>query len=117
MSAGKFQTSVYVTDKGLVTTIRHQPETIQTWNPVATGTPVTGAPSAKVGSGRRTVGINARLARFKWSGNVPVGYDPGGVITLPIFTKAAFDAFIKTISYPYLGGGLEFTGDTPEKTR
>lgn len=114
MSAGMFTDTVYVTDGGLVTSIRVQPETITPFNAIGAGTILPGTPSARVSGGKRKIGISARIARFRWVAPAPTGYLQNGVITLPIFTKAAYEALVKNVSYPYLGTGLRFIGKTPE---
>lgn len=117
MSAGAFTDSIYQLDDGTPVNIRVQPETIaNAWNTAGTGTP-TIAVSARAGGGRRRVGINARVARFRWAATVPDGYDPAGVISLPILTKAKFDALVKNVDYPYLGSGLNLIGKTNESVR
>lgn len=118
MSAGKFQDRIYVTNSDAVYSIRVQPETITPWNENGTGSILPGSPSVAVSKGRRTIGINARVARFRWVGtSAPAGYDPSGIITVPILTRAAFQALTKGISYPYLTGGLELVGKSEEAIR
>ena len=117
MSAGAFNDGIYVTNGGLVTTARIQPETITTWNPAGVGPVLPGQPSAQVSRSQRSIGINARKARFKWNGAPPAGYLANSVITLPILTKAAFDALVKATAYAYLGGTLNLVGKTDEKIR
>jgi len=117
MSAGSFTQSVYQTDAGTPFVIRVQPETIaNAWNTAGAGTPAISL-SVNASGGRRRNGINARVARFKWVGAVPDGYEPGGIITLPILTKAKFDSLQKLVDYPYLGGGLNLIGKTNESIR
>lgn len=114
MSTGKFVDSVYETDAGTDVSIRVQPETITAWNPASVGTPAAGLPSAAVSKGKRSLGINARTARFKWAAAPGGGYDPNGIITLPIFTKDAFDGLQKNVDYPYGTTGLNLVGKTAE---
>lgn len=114
MSTGKFVDAIYETDAGTDVSIRVQPETITAWNPVGAGTPTPGYPSAQVSQGKRALGINARTARFKWAAAPGGGYDPNGIITLPIFTKAAYDNLVKGIDYAYGTTGLNLVGKTAE---
>lgn len=120
MSAGKFVDQVYVTTGGLVTSVRVQPETVTAWNANGSGTILPGTPSAHVSGSRNKIGINCRKARFRWVGTpptAPTGYDPNGIITVPILTNAAFQALVKNVSYPYLSGGLQLIGKTEERVR
>jgi len=117
MSAGKFVDRNYSTTAGLLVPIRIQPETITEWNPQAAGPLLPGQPSAQVSKGRRSIGINARIARFRWSGAVPDGYDPAGIITLPILTQSSFVALVKNTAYAYNGGTLNLVGKSEEKIR
>jgi len=114
MSAGRFTFGVYLSDGAVAYPFQFQAETITTWNPAATGTPAANTPSAVVSRGRRSRGVNARVARFRWTGSVPDGYEPSGIIRLPIFTKTAWDALQKATDYAYLGSNLNLVGKTPE---
>lgn len=117
MSSGDFIDSIYENDLGNPFSIRVQLETITTWNPAGTGTLTAGNPSAQVSGGGRSIGVNARLARFTWSGAPPTGYSANGVITVPILTKDAYDALVKNTNYAYQGGTLNLVGKTPETIR
>lgn len=117
MSQGKFQDAVYVDDLGNAHSIRIQPETINPWNTNGAGTIAPGTPSAKVSSSKRSIGVNARTARFKWVGTPPAGYDANGILQFPILTKAKFDALVKNLDYPYLTSGLNLVGKTNESIR
>jgi len=114
MSAGRFTFGVYNSDGGVSYPFQFQAETITTWNPAAAGVPVANTPSAVVSKGKRSRGVNARTARFRWSGSVPEGYEPAGIIRLPIFTKNAWDALAKNTDYAYLGNTLRLVGKTNE---
>jgi len=70
-----------------------------------------------VSKGRRAIGINARIARFRWKNVVPDGYEPNGIITLPILTKTAFDALAKQTDYAYQGSPLNLVGKSGETIR
>lgn len=117
MSAGAFQDGIYVTDAGTAVNIRVQPETITPFNANGTGTIAAGMPSAQASQSKRALGINARTARFKWSGTPPTGYLANSTISLPILTKAAFDALVKNTAYAYLGGTLNLVGKTNESIK
>jgi hypothetical protein len=117
MSSGVFSDNIYVADNGVAFTIRTQVETAAAWNPNGTGAPVAGNPSAQVSKGKRSIGVNARMARFKWSGTPPAAYKQDGIIALPILTQAAYTALVKNTNYAYLGGTLNLVGKTPEFIR
>jgi hypothetical protein len=118
MSSGTYIDATYVTDLSKIVPIRVQPETVNaTWNTNGLGTIEAGLPSAQVGRGRNTIGINARMARFSWFSGTPANYDESGIISLPILTKAKFDALVKATDYAYLGGVIRLVGKTSEKIR
>lgn len=124
MSAGNFATDgKYETDTGVVHPIRYQPETTSlSLNTVPNAAPAgaVGAnlPSARVGSGRRSFGINARLVRFRFTGTLPPGYSMNGILTLPVLTPAAFNSYGKSQTGTYTLNGTDydiaFVGKTPE---
>ena len=114
MSAGTFERTFYELDNGEVARARVQPETLAGFNPAAVG-PATVAGSARMGGGRRRFGINARFITAVWSGSAPTGYDPDGVIRIPIMTPTAYNALDLGDSLTYLGGTLEVIGKTGEK--
>lgn len=126
MSAGSFLKSKYETDQGNIVKISIQPETLTltvdgTANAAPSGDETGGFPSAKVGGGRNSIGINARLVRFKFTGTPPTGYKQDGVLTLPVLTLATYNAWVgkKTGTYDPGGGSvaIELIGPTPEKIR
>jgi hypothetical protein len=114
MSAGQFERSFYALDNGDIARARVQPETLAGFNPAAAG-PATVPGSARMGGGRRRFGINARFITAVWDGAPPTGYDPNGVIRIPIVTPAAYNAINLGDSLSYLGGTLEVIGKTGEK--
>lgn len=113
MSQGAFTDTIYNDADGDAWNIRVQPETITTWNPVGTGTPDTDV-SVKVGGSRRSYGIHARVARFRWQGTPPTGYLQNSIIRLPIFTQASYSALVKNTDYAYLGATLRLVGKSQE---
>lgn len=124
MSAGAFVPGIYTTDTGTPVNISVQPETkTLTLNAVTntdgTGPLQPGLPSAKVSGSRRSIGINARKVRVRFTGAIPPGYlGTTGIITLPVLTKTAFDAYAKQQTGTYTLGttayDVEFVGKTPE---
>ena len=128
MSAGDFLTNaVYETNDGNLVSIRIQPETLTlTLNTVANSQlagPIDPSyPSAKVSGGRRTLGINARKVRVKFTGALPPGYSGGkDTISLPVLTLAVFTGYGKGQTGTYTLNGtdydVEFVGKTPEAIR
>lgn len=102
MSAGSFQTTVYVADNGVSHPIRVQPETITTANPVGTAGTTTSDISARVGGSRRTLGLHARGLRLRFPATgVPDTYLARGVTFIPVFTKASWDAITKGSTFTY----------------
>lgn len=114
MSAGQFTRTFYQLDNGDIARARVQPETLAAFNPAAAG-PATVPGSARMGGGRRRFGINARFISATWTGSAPTGYDPDGVIRIPIMTPGAYNAISLGNSVAYLGGTLEVIGKTGEK--
>jgi len=117
MSQGKFIRGKYSTDAGVVHPIRIQPETViaQT-NPAPAGE-ITGLVTARVGGSRRQYGILARTVRLAWTGAAPDGYDPNGIITLPILTLAAYTALAPGQAVTYQGTAAQVIGKSPERIR
>lgn len=124
MSAGAFVSGIYVTDNNVAVNISVQPETKSlTLNAVAnvdgTGPIQAGLPSAKVSGTARSIGINARKVRVRFTGAVPPGYiGTMGIITLPVLTKTAWDSYAKQQTGTYTLEGtaydIEFVGKSPE---
>lgn len=126
MSAGPFQSAQYETNNGDVVSISVQPETLSFTaggqaNNSAAGMVSQGFPSAKVSGGRASIGINARLVRFKFTGTVPDGYKTDGVLTIPVLTPTAYNAYVKGAvgTYTVAGAAADIivVGPTPEKIR
>ena len=127
MSAGAFVPGIYVTDTNVPVNISVQPETKSlTLNAVAnadgTGPIQPGLPSAKVSGTQRSIGINARKVRVRFTGAVPPGYiGTSGIITLPVLTKSAWDAYGRQQTGTYTLEGtaydVAFVGKTGETIR
>lgn len=117
MSTGKFTRSRYEADGGVIYPIRIQPETIiGTFNPAPAGA-VNGNITVRVGGSRRQYGILARTVRLKWTGTVPDGYDPAGVLTIPVLTPGAYNDISAGQQVTYQGGQAEVIGKSPERVR
>ena len=117
MSAGRFVRSFYELDNGEVVACRVQPETIAGFNTPAAGPP-TQEGSANLSGARRRNGINARYISGRWAGETPpAGYDPRGVIRIPILDPAVYNGLTNGQQVTYLGTPLEIIGKTGEKIR
>lgn len=123
MSAGGFDRSRYEDDLGNVWAISVQPETLTLTIATVPNSPPAGAttprfPSAKVSGNRRSLGINARLCRIRFTNTVPTGYDPNGTISLPVLSLAAKAAFVRdavgTYTLDATDYDVEVVGVTPE---
>lgn len=121
MSAGPFQTVGYETNDGNVVPIRIQPETLAltlaaTANAAPAGAILAGWPSAQVGQGKRSLGINARTVTFRFTdGNAPAGYKNLSPITLPVLQDGVWAAYKKGDLGTYQGAPIEFVGKNNEK--
>ncbi len=125
MSAGAtLPNARYESDSGIIFPIRIQPETItlnlnSNTNTLPSGSVTLDVPSARVGSGRNSFGVNARLVRVRFTGAIPPGYLANGVITLPVLTPANYASYIKNSTGIYTLNGTDypviFAGRTPEK--
>lgn len=124
MSAGTYLNVGYEATNGTVFPIRVQPETTSfELDGVANGaggTPtLAGLPSAQVSKGHRSHGVNTRLIRFRFLSVTPPGYTPNSVLSLPVLTQGAYNAYDKnqTGSYTLLGTAYDvgYVGKTPEK--
>ncbi len=120
MSSGTFTRTRYELDNGDITNIRVQPETLALVIDGNTNAGVTDAVtrpgSAKVSGGRRSVGVNARLVRIRFTAPKD-GYAEGEVITLPWLQKATFDNLDLFSTGTYLGVSVELVGKTAESVR
>lgn len=122
MSAGKFSDSKYELDNGTIVGARVQPETLLAvlegnTNAAPVGDADVGYPKARVSSSPRSFGITMRQVNLKWTGAVPDGYDPAGTVTIPIMTKANFDAIGSTSTGTYLGSPVKVIGKRGETVR
>lgn len=115
---GTFTRAKYETNRGLVTNIRVQDETIAcVINSVGNDEPdadrTGGLPSAKVSGGRREIGINARTVTLILTA-AKTGYTIGKPLTIPALTKDFYDACEPGETGTYLGVACEVIGRTEE---
>lgn len=125
MSAGPtLEGARYESNNGIVFPIRIQPETITlNLNSVTNALPsaqvTLDVPSARVGAGRNSFGVNARLVRITFTAAVPPGYLENGVITLPVLTLTAYNAYTRGTTGTYNLNGTDYAvkwaGRSPEK--
>ena len=119
MSAGKYSTAgKYTADGGTIHPIRVQPETLtMTVGGTANAAPagaVNSPFSAKISKNRRGYGLKPRSITIRWDGAAPDGYDPNGLITLPILQAALFNSAQKDTAVSYLGSTAKVVYKTPE---
>lgn len=115
MSAGQFTLAKYQSDAGRTYNIRVQPET-QAFSGQAgvIAAAVSEEPSAIAKGSRRGFGVNARSVRVRFTAAPPAGYAPDQILTIPIFTLAAYAALTKGEEITYLGVAGIVVGKTPE---
>jgi hypothetical protein len=123
MSAGATILAVYDSDGGNSFNIRVQPDTLTLTiatvaNASGTGTPAPGLPSAKTSGGRRSIGVNARLIRVRFTGTLPPGYKMDGIIALPVLQPSIFNGYAKGQTGTYTLNTTDYdvivVGKTPE---
>jgi len=119
MSGGQFSTSKYAADSGNIYSIRVQPETLLATFATVPNTAPAGAVdqevSAKVSKGNRGIGIKPRSVTVRWTGAVPDGYDPRGLITIPVLTQTVYNGIVKGQTANYLGNAAEVVSKSPER--
>ena len=120
MSAGAFNLVKYEANDNKTFAIKTQPETellslAGTVNASGAGSVDDGLPSAIASGSRRTIGVHARTVSFKFTA-APAsgGYEIGQRLTLPVLTKAAWDAYVKGSVGTYLGAAIVRTGKSDE---
>lgn len=118
MSAGTFQLSKYETNAGGICSCRVQPETLALTIESATNDPPTDAvdqeASAVMNGGRRRIGVNARSVSLRWTATHPTGYDPNGIVRVPILKPSVWNAISKGDTGTYLGSAVEVVGKSSE---
>ena len=74
---------------------------------------ITNPISCRVSGGTRTLGLNAAKIRLEWTGTPPAGYDPNGILTLPLLNSAIRSAS-RGATGTYLNVAVRVVGTTPE---
>lgn len=121
MSSGAFEDGKY---GGLVAAdiypCRAQPESKGlTLNAVANSYPVgatTSVISARLKSSTKRIGINARTVRVQLTA-VLAGYKPNAILTIPVFTQAAWNSYGKGQTGTYQATAVRFVGKTGENIK
>jgi hypothetical protein len=121
MSSGPFETGKYESSEtGGIHAVRVQPETkalaIANQANAYPTDPIDAKPSAQVGKGKRSIGINCRTVSIKLTASL-TGYKSGSVIVLPWFVESTFAALANGMTGTYLGTACEVVGKSPEKVR
>lgn len=121
MSSGAFENGKYGSNTtGGIHAVRVQPETkALTLGGVANAYPtgaVDSTPSAQIGRGKRSIGINARTVSIRLTATL-AGYKSGSTIVLPWFVASTFDALTVGSTGTYLATACELVGKSPERVR
>jgi len=123
MSAGPFQKRFYTSNRGLVHTIRIQPETVSLTiggqsNTGPTGPADEGTARVRVAGGRRGFGLRARklYVRFTSDENLPTGYKFGSTLSIPILQPSLYENSLEPAGQTgtYQGFPIEVIGGSPE---
>lgn len=120
MSSGNFLDAFYEADDGSVTAIKIQPETAAAaFSPGGTNVIPSGDNASgitRVGGSRRAYGRKARQVRIT-SSSPPTGYKSPSTITLPVLTRAAYNAITLSSTVTYLGATWTVSGKSSEAGR
>lgn len=120
MSAGNFVSGKYQDDAGNIYFCRRQPETTSlTLNGQANTEPagdVDQPIAARLTGGLKRYGVRARQVRIRFTAAPPTGYSDDDILTVPVFTLAAFNTMkaVRGATGTYLGSACELVGATGE---
>lgn len=123
MSAGAFSLLKYETDDLRIAPIRAQPETAalslnSVVNVAGEGSKTAGITLAKVSGSQRSYGLHARKVTVRFlTAPASGGYVANGLVTLPVFKRATWDAYSEGDEGTYLGGTVRFAGKSSERIR
>jgi hypothetical protein len=122
MSAGVFEKGKYEANDGKVWPVRVQPETKAftdgtNANVYAVGSITQGIGRLGLRKGSKQLGLHPRTVSFVFTGTPPTGYKAGARQILPVFTQAAWDAYLDGNTGTYLGAPIEIVGKFPEFIR
>lgn len=121
MSAGTFITAFYETDGGSIGRCQVQPETLDlviggTENVSSSG-PGDLPIDIRMNGKANRFSIRARYVTVEWGGAPPAGYDPEGLLRLPVLLPATYSAYIaagRGATGTYLGAGIVLVRWTAE---
>ncbi len=120
MSAGNFVLAKYESNAAKTFVVKTQPETealslAGTVNASGVGTVDDGLPSAICSGSRKRIGVHCRTVSFKFTAAPAAGgYEVGSRLTLPVLTKASWDAYVRGSAGVYLGAAIIRTGKADE---
>lgn len=123
MSAGQFEFTKYQSTElnGAIMSVKVQPETLLLFiNGVANDAPagdITLSLRASVSNNVGEYGVRCRRVSLEWTGDAPEGYDPNGILTLPVLTQAAYLAYTLGSTGNYLGQQVRVVGRSPERAK
>jgi len=117
MSSGRFEDGKYESNDGDVYACRAQPESKSlTLNGVSNSYAigVVDQPvSARLTGSTRQIGVTARRVRVQLTA-VLAGYKPDAVLTVPVFTEAVYNGFVRGQTGTYLGTAVKYVGRSAE---
>jgi hypothetical protein len=127
MSSGEFTRSKYeCSADNRIYRIRVQEETLEATfggtansapaEPAAGATANKGTGSVRV-SGSNRLGIRARSVTIAWDTDPPDDYKEGGVVKIPVLTKAAWDAWTLDATGTYLETAATILGRQDEEVK
>lgn len=127
MSSGRFTTARYEADyeEGAIHRVRVQPETLELatqTDPVVTNAgaegSITNPISAVVSLGNRAFGLRPRRVVIKFDDETELeGYDERSVLTLPVLTRAMYDALVEDNLVTYLERDWRIVSKDDENVR
>jgi len=117
MSAGRFEDGKYETNDGDVYACRAQPESKGlTLGGVANAYPpgvIDQATSARLTGSKRQIGVTARTVRVQLTA-VLAGYKPEAILTVPVFTEAVYNGYVRGQVGTYLATAVKYVGRSAE---
>jgi hypothetical protein len=117
MSAGAFEDGKYESNDGDIYFCRPQPESKALILGGVTNAYPAGDTDQKVSArltgSKRQVGATARTVRVQLTATL-AGYKANAVLTIPVFTPAVYDGFVRGQTGTYLGTAVKYVGRSSE---
>jgi len=117
MSSGVFENGRYETNEGDVYFCKAQPESkLLTLGGTANSYPpgaVDQKTSARLTGSKRQIGVTARTVRVQLTATL-AGYKPSAILTIPVFTEAVYNGYVKGQIGTYLGTAVAYVGRSAE---